>query len=63
MAEPQAATKHQAAAHSLWPSAQVQTNAPACSVQQHKNSRSTLATCQPKHVAMAGIKMFPGTIQ
>ena len=41
----------------------VHTGVPACPVQQHRNSSDALAICQPRRIAIAVIKMFPGTAQ
>ena len=35
----------------------------ACPVQQHRNSSWALAICQPRRIAMAVIRMFPGTAE
>ncbi|KAK4810505.1 hypothetical protein QYF61_004285 [Mycteria americana] len=43
------------------PSTRVHSRVPACPVQQHRNSSDALAICQPRHMAIAVIKMFPGT--
>ncbi|KAK4826180.1 hypothetical protein QYF61_006042 [Mycteria americana] len=43
------------------PSTRVHTGVPACPVQQHRNSSDALAICQPRHIAIAVIKVFPGT--
>ncbi|KAK4806764.1 hypothetical protein QYF61_005560 [Mycteria americana] len=43
------------------PSTRVHSGVPACPVQQHRNSSDALAICQPRRMAIAVIKMFPGT--
>ncbi|GAB0206848.1 hypothetical protein GRJ2_003150400 [Grus japonensis] len=45
------------------PSTRVHTGVPACPGQQHRNSSGALAICQPRRIAIAVIKMFPGTAQ
>ncbi|KAK4829842.1 hypothetical protein QYF61_006852 [Mycteria americana] len=45
------------------PSTRVHTGVPACPVQQHRNSSDALAICQPRRIAIAVIKMFPGTAE
>ncbi|KAK4820044.1 hypothetical protein QYF61_017857 [Mycteria americana] len=45
------------------PSTKVHTGVPACPVQQHGNSSDALAICQPRRMAIAVIKMFPGTAE
>ncbi|KAK4823254.1 hypothetical protein QYF61_000221 [Mycteria americana] len=45
------------------PTTRVHTGVPACPVQQHRNSSNALAICQPRGMAIAVIKMFPGTAQ
>lgn len=36
---------------------------PACPVQPHRNSSDAPAICQPRHIAIAVTKMFPGTAE
>ncbi|KAK4815999.1 hypothetical protein QYF61_010867, partial [Mycteria americana] len=45
------------------PLTRVHTGVPACPVQQHSNSSDALATCQPRHMAIAVIKRYPGTAE
>ncbi|KAK4816623.1 hypothetical protein QYF61_019322 [Mycteria americana] len=45
------------------PSTRVHTGVPACPAQQHRNSSDALATYQPRRIAIAVIKMLPGTAQ
>lgn len=44
-------------------STQIHTGVPACPGEQHRTSRDTLATSQPRPITTAVIKMFPGTAQ
>ena len=41
----------------------VHTGVPACPVQQHRNSSNALAICQTRCMAVATIKMVPGTAE
>lgn len=45
------------------PSSQLHTGFPASPAQQHRHSSDALAVCQPGHITIAIIKMFPGTAE
>ncbi|GAB0187616.1 THUMP domain-containing protein 2-like [Grus japonensis] len=45
------------------PSTRAHAGVPACPVQQHRNSSDALAISQPRRIAIAVIRMFPGTAQ